>query len=149
MDPLQIFAKALHVPYRAVSSAEEFQVAIQDMGQCQRIFIDTPGLSNKDPVAIRKLQHILSHQDQIKVQFVVSTLTRDLEIHEQAKAFSILQPEALMFTRLDETNSFGCIYSLSNRVNLPMSVFSTGRKVTEDWENATPERLTASILNIL
>jgi flagellar biosynthesis protein FlhF len=148
-DPLNVFAKALHVPYRAVNTIEEFQVALQDMSQCQRIFIDTPGLSAKDGVSIRRLQTILGSSPAIKVQFVVSTLTRDLEVHNQARAFAILQPEALMFTRLDETNSFGGIYSLSNRVNLPMTVFSTGRKVTEDWENASPERLTASILNIL
>jgi flagellar biosynthesis protein FlhF len=149
MDPLSVFAKALHVPYRQVSNAEELSVAIQDMSQCQRIFIDTPGVSSRDHQAIRKMQIILASQPRTKIQLVISTTTRDLELHEQSKAFSVLSPESLMFTRLDEAYSFGSIYSLSNRLRLPVSVFSTGRKVTEDWENATAERLTASILNIL
>jgi len=149
IDPLNVFAKALHIPYRQVDNADQLAIALQDMGQCQRVFIDTPGISSRDSKAMRKLQIILSSQPRIRVQLVISATTRDLELREQSKAFSILNPESLMFTRLDETYSFGSIYSLSNRLRLPVSVFSTGKKVTEDWENATAERLTASILNIL
>ena len=137
-----------------MSSADELQVALQDMSQCQRVMIDTQGVSARDVNSIRKLHQIIGVQAKgslakIKIQLVLACTTRDLELHEQAKAFSILNPDSLMFTRLDETYSFGAIYSLSNRLRLPVSVFSTGRKVTEEWENATAERLTASILNIL
>ena len=149
VDPLNIFAKALHVPYRNVTNSEELAVAIQDMSQCQRVFIDTPGVSGRDTANLRKLQVILASQPRIKIQLVLSCTTRDLELHEQGKAFSVFNPESLVFTRLDEAYSFGSIYSLSSRLRLPISVFSTGKKVTEDWENATPERLTASILSIL
>ena len=148
VDPMTVFAKALHVPYRAVMSVDELQVAIQDMSQCQRIFIDTPGVSSKDAASIRKLQNLLAAVSGLKAELVVSSTTRDLELREQGKAFSAMNPESIMFSRLDEAYSFGCIYSLSNRLGIPVSVFSTGRKVTEQWENATAERLTASILNI-
>jgi flagellar biosynthesis protein FlhF len=84
-----------------------------------------------------------------RVHQVISAITRDQEAREQVKTYSVLKPGSLMFTRLDETSSFGNIYSLSGRAGLPVSVFSTGRKVTEQWENASAERLTASILNIL
>ena len=149
MDPITVFAKALHVPYRLVSNSEELLVAIQDLGQCGRIFIDTPGISPKDMASIKRIQMILKSAPQIRVALVVSATTRDLELHEQGKAFATLNLESLLFTRLDETYSFGSIYSLSHRLRLPVSIFSTGKKVTEQWENASAERLTASILNIL
>ncbi len=148
-DPITVFAKALHVPYRQVTNSEELMVAIQDMSQCGRIFIDTPGISPKDAAAIKRLQMILKSVAQVRVELVVSATTRDIELHEQGKAFAGFNPESLQFTRLDEAYSFGSIYSLSHRLRLPVSVFSTGRKVTEQWENASAERLTASILNIL
>jgi flagellar biosynthesis protein FlhF len=148
-DPLIIFAKALHVPYRLVSSAEELNTAIQDMTQANRIFIDTPGLSPKDSKGQRQLKNILQGNAKIHTDLVLSATTRDLELHEQGKSFSALSPDTLFFTRLDETYSFGSIYSLSQRLRLPVSVFTTGKKVTEEWENASAERLTASILNIV
>lgn len=149
VDPIAVFAKALHVPYRSVTNSEEFMVAIQDMSQCGRIFIDTPGVSSKDPQTIRKLQMILRSIPSVRVELVLSATTRDLELHEQGKAFAGLNPNSILVTRLDEAYSFGSIYSISHRLRLPISVFSTGKKVTEQWENASAERLTASILNIL
>jgi flagellar biosynthesis protein FlhF len=148
-DPLTIFAKALHVPYRMVSTIEELNVAIQDMSQVNRIFIDTPGISPKDVNGMKALKNILHAVQQVHVDLVVSATTRDLELHEQGKAFSVLNPDSLFFTRLDETYSYGSIYSLSQRLRLPVAVFTTGKKVTEEWENASAERLTASILNIV
>jgi flagellar biosynthesis protein FlhF len=148
-DPLVIFAKALHVPYRCVTSPEEISVAIQDMSQCARLFVDTTGISARDIVGIRAIGNILFGLKSARVHLVVNATIRDQELREQGRSFSVLSPESLMFTRLDETFSYGNIYSLSKHLNLPISVFSSGRKVTEQWESASAERLTASILNIL
>jgi flagellar biosynthesis protein FlhF len=149
VDSLTVFAKALHVPYRVVTTAEELQVAIQDLSQCNRIFIDTPSVSLRDPNGIKKLTKIIAVNPQIKTHLVLSCTTRDLETQEQARIYSQLNPESILFSRMDETYSFGSIYSISSRLRLPVSIFSTGKKVTGDWEVATAERLTASILNIL
>jgi flagellar biosynthesis protein FlhF len=148
-DPLVIFAKALHVPYRCVTSTEELAVAIQDMSQCARLFIDSSGVSPRDISGIKQLGNILSELKRARIHLVVNATVRDQELREQGRNFSALFPNSLMFTRLDETFSYGNIYSLSRHLKLPISVFSSGRKVTEQWENASGERLTASILNIL
>jgi len=149
IDPLVILSKALHVPYRSVSSGEELSVAIQDMGQCSRLFIDTPGFSPRDQASLRKLSGILNAASGMRVNLVVNATIRDRELREQGKGFSVLNPNALMFTRLDEVCSPGGIFSLSQHLRIPVSVFANGKKVTESWENATAERLAASILNIL
>jgi flagellar biosynthesis protein FlhF len=86
---------------------------------------------------------------QLNTHLVLSCTTRDLETYEQVRLYSRLEPTSILFTRMDESFSHGLIYSVSSRSGLPVSVFSTGRKVTGDWESATAERLTASILNIL
>ncbi len=149
VDSLSIFTKALHVPYRVVASAEEMQVAVQDMSQCNRIFIDTPSIPLKDQNGMQRLSNIVTAIPNVKKHLVLSSTTRDFETQEQARLYSVLKPESILFTRVDETFSFGSIYSISSRLRLPVSIFSTGKKVTGDWEAATAERLTASILNIL
>ena len=148
-DPLSILAKALHVPYRSVSGNDELQVAVQDLSQCDRIFVDTPGISCRDLNSIRKLSGMLSTIKGIKVNLVLNATTRDAELRENARAFLEANPSSLMFTRLDETLGLGSIFSVSQHLGIPVSVFSNGRRVTEQWEIATGERLAASILNIL
>ncbi|NDG85701.1 MAG: hypothetical protein EBX52_11790, partial [Proteobacteria bacterium] len=148
-DPLAILAKALHVPYRNAAGTDELQVAIQDLSQCDRIFIDTPGISCRDVGSIRNLAGLLSGIKGIKVNLVLNATTRDAELRENTRAFMELKPASLMFTRLDETFGLGCIFSVSQHLGIPVSIFSNGRRVTEQWESATGERLAASILNIL
>ena len=148
-DPLAILAKALHVPYRNVVNSDELQVAIQDLSQCDRLFIDTPGVSCRDAASLRKLSGMINSIKGVRVNLVVNATTRDAELRESARAFGELGPKALMFTRLDETFGLGSVYSLSQHLGLPVSIFSNGRRVTEHWENASAERLAASILNIL
>ena len=80
---------------------------------------------------------------------MANATVRDQELRETAKTFRELNPRSLMFTRLDESFTLGSVYSLSQHLSLPVSVFANGRKVTENWENASAERLTAAILNIL
>ncbi|MBS1958669.1 MAG: hypothetical protein JST80_04275 [Bdellovibrionales bacterium] len=149
VDPLIVFAKALHTPYRQASSIEELQVAIQDMSQCGRIFIDTPGVSAKETNTVNRIRSLLSSVPGVRVQVVLSAITRDLELQEQARVLQSFNPESIVFTRLDESYSPGVVLSVSNRLRLPISVFTKGKKVTEDWETASPERITASILNII
>jgi flagellar biosynthesis protein FlhF len=148
-DPLAILAKALHVPYRNVVNSDELQVAVQDLSQCDRLFIDTPGVSCRDSSSLRKLSGMINSIKGVRVNLVANATTRDAELRESARAFGELGPKALMFTRLDETFGLGSIYSLSQHLGLPVSIFSNGRRVTEQWENASAERLAASILNIL
>ncbi len=148
-DPLAILAKALHVPHRTVSSPDELQVAIQDLAQCGRIFVDTPGIPARDHAGIRKLSGLIDLVPRGRVHLVVNATVRDAELREQARVFGAMKPASLMFSRLDETFAFGGIYSLARHLGIPVSIFSSGRKVTEQWEKATAERLAASILNIL
>jgi flagellar biosynthesis protein FlhF len=146
---LGVLAKALHVPYRLVSSMEELQVAIQDLSQCNRIFIDTPSIPVKDQNAIKSLGHLLSAAPGANIHYVISCVSRDLETYEQSRLYLKLRPNSLMFSRMDESFSFGSIYSISSRLGIPVTIFLSGKKVTGDWESATAERLAASILNIV
>lgn len=149
VDPLVVFAKALHIPYRQVTSIDELQVAIQDMSLCNRILIDTPAISAKDPNTLNRIKVLLNGVPNVRIQAVLSAITRDLEQQEQTRALQTLNPETIIFTRLDESFSPGVVFSVSNRLQVPVSIFSKGKKVTEDWEAASPERITASILNII
>lgn len=50
------------------------------------------------------------------------------------------------FTRLDDTKAFGTIAELGCRADIPLSYWSVGRRVPEDVEPASPERLAECLL---
>ena len=62
-------------------------------------------------------------------------------------AFEILRPQHLLFTKLDETGSFGPIFSEAARTGKPLSFFTAGQRIPEDLEPAGKARLVDLILN--
>ena len=51
-----------------------------------------------------------------------------------------------MFTKLDETGSFGGILNEAVRTGKPLSFFATGQRIPEDLEAATKSRAAELIL---
>jgi flagellar biosynthesis protein FlhF len=62
-------------------------------------------------------------------------------------AFEILKPRHLLFTKLDDTGSYGPIFSEAARTGKPLSFFTTGQRIPEDLEAATPERVLDLVLH--
>jgi flagellar biosynthesis protein FlhF len=52
----------------------------------------------------------------------------------------------LLFTRMDETETFGPILSRSVRMGRPVSFFSRGQRIPEDLEPATADLLLDLVL---
>jgi flagellar biosynthesis protein FlhF len=61
-------------------------------------------------------------------------------------SFEAFRPQRLIFTRLDETGSFGPILGEAMRTGKPLSFFGTGQRIPEDLEAATKSRVVELIL---
>jgi flagellar biosynthesis protein FlhF len=68
------------------------------------------------------------------------------DLTRMVSAFEILRPRHLLFTKLDETGSYGPIFNEAARTRKPLSFFTTGQRIPEDLETATQERLLDLIL---
>ena len=58
-------------------------------------------------------------------------------------AFEVFRPRRLLFTKLDETGSFGPSSDEAVRTARPLSFFTTGQRIPEDLEaasQASPDR---------
>jgi flagellar biosynthesis protein FlhF len=62
-------------------------------------------------------------------------------------AYQVFKPQRLVFTKLDETTSFGPIFNEAVRTGMPLSFFATGQRIPEDLEEVAAARLTSMILS--
>ena len=60
--------------------------------------------------------------------------------------YEIFQPKKLLFTRIDETSSYGAIVSEAARHGLPVSFLATGQQIPDDLEPATKVRLAELVM---
>jgi flagellar biosynthesis protein FlhF len=111
------------------------------------LLIDTPGLS---PAlfegASTDLVGFLGHRQDIDVHLVLTASTTQIDLECAAKRFAGFRPSALIFTRLDETQSFGPIFCEVLRTGTPVSFFCDGQMVPEDIQSASGDRLAESLV---
>ena len=110
-------------------------------GDKDLILIDTAGRSPKDQERLEELKGILEMNSDIETHLCLSATTKDKELHEAIRRFGTLPVSRLLFTKIDESESLGCIINLQMRSKLPLSYLTNGQMVPEDIVVASPRRL--------
>lgn len=147
-DQLGTYAKILNVPFRSCANSDELRAAIQDFQSLDLVIVDTTGRSQRDPEQLREMQNMLTQVPQLRTQLVLSVTTRDAELYDMANRFAMFRPQGIIVSKLDEATIYGSIYNVSQKVKLPLLYFTTGQRVPEDIEEASPERVAALILDL-
>jgi flagellar biosynthesis protein FlhF len=93
------------------------------------------------------LARFLSSRADIDTQLTIPASMKPADAARMVDAFAIFQPQRLLFTRMDETNSFGMILNEAARTGKPVSFLTKGQRIPEDIEEATPGRITGLILS--
>ena len=113
------------------------------------ILIDTAGVSPKDRDAMERLQELLTVCPGSEKHLCLSSTTRDRELAETVGRFAGHSIDRLIFTRLDESETFGSIINVLLRSNLPPAYLTTGQRVPQDLEIATADRLSELAMGVM
>lgn len=148
VQQLQEYARIIKVPIRVVSDTKQMKGAIQEFDSKDLILIDTAGRSQRDEIQMSELREILRPFRDFTNLLVLSATTKDSDLLEITKRFSTIPLHGTIFTKLDESTSYGSIFNHSIRFKLPLSYLTTGQNVPDDIENASRERLIDLLLNI-
>ena len=138
---LQTYSGIMDIPMVIASTPADLAEAIAAHADKQLIFIDTAGRNPRDGKRIQEMKNFLEVNPAIEIHLCLSATTRDRELTQTVTRFGVLPISRLLFTKLDESMSFGCIVNTHLRSKLPLSYFTTGQKVPEDIETAKPQRV--------
>lgn len=145
-DQLRSYAALLGLPFRSLETGMSVDPAISSTPANGLVLIDTPGFSftalNENG---RGLANILAGPPGIDVHLVLPASMRSADMARIAERYEIFHPAKLLFTRLDETDSFAAIFSESARSGLPLSFFCTGQLVPDDLEPASLTRIMETV----
>ncbi|HRK02468.1 MAG TPA: hypothetical protein PLH57_07355, partial [Oligoflexia bacterium] len=146
-DQLATYAKILGVPFRQAGTASELERALAEFKPMDLVLIDTSGRSQRDTENLLEMQKILKSAG-VESLLILSAPTRDQELYDILTRFSIFDPKGVVFSKLDECTTYGCIYNVAQRSGLPLTYFTVGQRVPEDIEVASRERLASLILDL-
>jgi flagellar biosynthesis protein FlhF len=110
------------------------------------ICVDTPGLGAAEVANYSSLAQFLSTREDIDTHLTVSCSMKSADLSRVVDTFDAFRPQRMIFTKLDETSSFGPILNEAVRTGRPLSFFATGQRIPEDLEAATKSRVAELIL---
>jgi flagellar biosynthesis protein FlhF len=145
-DQLRSYAAILGVSFQLLETVSSLAQTIEENRGKELIFIDTPGLAYSDLADIGGLAHFLATREDIDTHLVLPASMKAADLTHMVDAFEIVRPRHLLFTKLDETATYGPIFNEAARCAKPLSFFTSGQRIPEDLEAATNDRVLELVL---
>lgn len=141
VEQLKIYANILQVPVEVVFSSDELEQAIETLKDRDLILIDTAGRNYGSSALVSELNRFLQASQPDETCLVLSLTTKSSDLERIVANFDGVPIDKFIFTKLDETNSYGAMYNLLHRYQKPLAYLTHGQNVPDDIETATSERI--------
>jgi flagellar biosynthesis protein FlhF len=145
-EQLRSYAAILGVGFQILGTVTALAQAIEENRGKELIFIDTPGFGFGDLDAAAALAQFLSTRPDIETQLVLPASMKSGDLSRVVDAYGIFAPSKLLFTKLDETGSFGPMVNETTRTGKPIAFLANGQRIPEDLETAAAERIAGLVL---
>lgn len=132
VDQLMAYARMMKLSIDTVVEPEEFGKAIDSLKHCDYILIDTAGHSQHDRDKLQSLKTYLNSDYKIDVSLVMAINAKYEDLRDTYNAFSEIDIDTLIFSKLDESRNFGNMFSLVYETKKPISYLSIGQGVPND-----------------
>jgi flagellar biosynthesis GTPase FlhF len=150
VEQMRTYASILGVPFQSCETTVALAHAISAAPEDALVLVDTPGYSRAAlEESAGDLAAFLSGRQDIDTHLVLTASMRPREQRRIADSFQIFRPSKLLFTRLDETDSYGSMFCEAARRKLPLSFVAAGQLIPEDLAFATKQTIIDSLAHEL
>ena len=132
IEQIRVYARILNVPLEVVASPTDMERAIQKHSDADVILIDTIGRSQRNALQLGELKELLAPAQPTEIYLVVSAGSSPSVQMDVVKSFSVLSPNRLVISKVDESDVLGCIVSLPVTTGLPITCVTNGQNVPDD-----------------
>ncbi len=148
-EQLRTYANILEIPCKIIYSPAEIEEAYMEYIDYDFIFVDTAGHSHHNEEQKNNTNvviHSLDGKTQAEVYLVLSATTKYKDLISIADTYKEMTNFKLIFTKLDETTSFGNMLNLKLYTGAELSYVTYGQNVPEDIDRFDPQATVKRIL---
>lgn len=146
VEQLRSYAKVIGVPFATGLSARQVHEGLRRHAEADVILIDMPGNGLDEMASVRELHRLCDGGKVMTTYLVLHASTREQELRRIIERAGDLPQVRLLFTKLDESESFGTMCEVAQQTGVPLAYWGTGRRVPEDIEVASSERMAEFLL---
>lgn len=148
-EQLRIYANILDAPMSIIYSAEELNAAVERVSDYDLVFVDTAGFSHRSASQCEDMKKLIQGLDESyekEIYLVVSATTKYRDLLEIADIYKEIADYKLIFTKLDETTTYGNILNLRLYSGAKLAYMTTGQNVPDDIEEFDTQKIVKQLL---
>ena len=148
-EQLRVYANILDAPMSIIYSADEMNAAVERVSDYDLIFIDTAGFSHKNEAQCDDMKKMIAGLDasyEKEVYLVVSATTKYKDLREIVDGYKDIAEYKIIFTKLDETTTYGNIFNIKMYSGAALSYATTGQNVPDDIEEFNTQKIVKLLL---
>ncbi|MFA6448758.1 MAG: flagellar biosynthesis protein FlhF [bacterium] len=146
VEQVKVYSEILNIPIKVVYNAEDMKRAVDFFGDRDLILIDTAGRSHLDGDRIKEIRDTLAVCYPLEIHLVMCANTRYKDMLDISERFRPLAYNHLVFTKLDETSTYGSLINVITKCNLGVSYLCYGQNVPGEIQAASAGLLLDLIL---
>jgi len=138
---LKTYCQILNIPLFIAYTPDDLSAFMQSIEKSDMTLVDTPGSGPMDKSQMIEMMEFLQKMVPQEVHLVMSVTTSYHEMNRILDNFNVLKPNRILFTKLDETDSYGPMLSCAIMAKTPMSYVTFGQNVPGNFSVADPKNL--------
>lgn len=146
VEQLRTYASILNMPLEVVQSPGDLQRAMFRLEGCDLVLMDTAGRNYRNEMLVAELQSLLAKELKSETFLVLSLTSKSRDMKKIAEHFGRYQLDKVIFTKLDETGSYGPLFNVLNDYPLKLSYITNGQNVPDDLLMATREQIAGMLM---
>ena len=131
-EKLRSLARIMGFGFTAANSMREFIEALDEFRGKDVLLIDTPGFSSREFEFAGDLIRFLRQITAKEIHLVLPASMNREDLLVCARRYEAFQPDYLLFTKLDETESRGALLATALDRDKPISYLTDGQNIPED-----------------
>ncbi len=148
VEQLKTYGKIIGIPVEVVFTPQEIRQAVEEHMDADLILIDTAGRSQHDEMKMSELKAYIEGAEPTETHLVLSATTKYKDLEDAVERFSCVPLDKFVFTKLDETTTFGNILNIVVKYKYPLSYITNGQNVPNDIEVADSMKIARGLLGM-
>jgi flagellar biosynthesis protein FlhF len=144
-EKLRSFSAIIGVGFTALNSVQEFLGAVEESRNKSVVLVDTPGYSPAELDGVKEIASCLNRLANKQIHLVLPASMKRADLTRSIRDYAAFQSDYLLFTKLDETESYGALLSAALESGKPLSFLANGQNIPEDIEPAQASVLLAAM----
>ncbi|WYP24948.1 flagellar biosynthesis protein FlhF [Alkalihalobacillus sp. FSL W8-0930] len=146
IDQLKTYASILDVPIEVAYSLEDFHAAMNQFEMYDVVLVDTAGRNFTHDFYLKELQKTIHLSEEASLYVVLALTSKYLDMVAVLKQFKQLAVHQVIFTKKDETNSYGALVNVCLNEGLGIAYLTNGQNVPDDVIQASEDIIVEAVL---